>query len=116
MMMDKLEELSRDFEVSVPAGLYAERSLPSDCVKLFCIIKQLQHPQTLFCTATNKTLGHYAGVAPSTIQKYLKLLREAGFLSVRLEVKGDGCDRKFYRFLHVSSDRIDTCRDIVRVF
>ena len=110
-MMDKLEELSRDFEVSVPAGLYAECSLPSGCVKLFCIIKQLQHPKTLFCTATNKTLGDYANVAPATIRRYLKLLREAGFLSIRLEVKDDGIERKFYRFLHVSNDRIDTCRE-----
>lgn len=106
--------LSGNFEASVPSLLYA--SLSSDCVKLFCIIKQLQHPQTLFCTASNKTLGHYAGIAQSTVRKHLKLLREAGFLSVRLEVKGDGVERKFYRFLHVSNDRIDTCREIVRNF
>jgi hypothetical protein len=102
--------LSGNFEASVPSLLYA--SLPSDCVKLFCIIKQLQHPRTLLCTATNKTLGNYAGVAPRTIGKYLKLLREAGFLMVKLEVK----DGNFYRFLHVSNDRIDTCREIVRNF
>lgn len=106
--------LSGNFEASVPSLLYA--SLPSDCVKLFCIIKQLQHPKTLFCTATNETLGYYAGVALSTVRKHLKLLREAGFLSVRLEVKGDEHNRKFYRFLHVSNDRIDTCREIVRNF
>lgn len=108
------KQLSGNFEASVPSLLYA--SLPSDCVKLFCIIKQLQNPKTLFCTATNETLGHYAGVAPSTVRKHLKLLREAGFLSVRLEVEGDGSERKFYRFLHVSNDRIDTCREIVRNF
>ena len=116
MMMDKLEELPRNFEVSVPADLYADRSLPSDCVRLFCIIKQLQHPKTLFCTATNKTLAQYAGIASSTIQKHLKLLREAGFLTVKLEVKDNGIERKFYRFLHVSNDRIDKCREIVRNF
>jgi DNA-binding transcriptional ArsR family regulator len=116
MVMDKLEELSRNFEASVPADLYAERSLPSDCIRLFCIIKQLQHPKTLFCTATNKTLGYYAGVAPRTINRHLKLLREAGFLSVKLEVKDNGAERKFYRFLHVSNERIDTCREIVRDF
>ena len=110
------KQLSGNFEASVPSDLYAERSLPSDCIRLFCIIKQLHHPQKKFCTATNKTLGDYAGVAPRTIGKYLKLLREAGFLSVRLEVKGDGAERKFYRFLHVSNDRIDTCREIARNF
>lgn len=110
------KQLSGNFEASVPSDLYAECSLPSDCIRLFCIIKQLHHPQKKFCTATNKTLGSYAGVAPRTIGKYLKLLREAGFLSVRLEVKGDGVERKFYRFLHVSNDRIDTCREIVRNF
>ena len=110
--MDKLEELSRNFEVSVPADLFAERKIPKGCIRLFCIIKQLHHPQTGFCTASNETLGHYAGVSPRSIQRCLKFLREAGFLKVRLEVKGDGCDRK----LHVSNDRIDTCRDIVRVF
>ena len=108
--------LSRNFDVSVPADLYAEYTLPSDCIRLFCIIKQLHHPQTKFCTATNETLGYYAGVAPRTVRKYLKLLREAGFLSIRLEVKGDEHNRKFYRFLHVSNDRIDTCREIVRNF
>lgn len=108
--------LSRNFEVSVPADLYAEYTLPSDCIRLFCIIKQLHHPQTKFCTATNETLGYYAGVAPRTVRKYLKLLREAGFLSIRLEVKGDEHNRKFYRFLHVSNDRIDTCREIARNF
>lgn len=106
--------LSRNFEASVPSLLYA--SLPSVCVKLFCIIKQLHSPKTLFCTATNKTLGHYAGVAPRTIGKYLKILREAGFLSVRLEVKNEGSEQKFYRFLHVSNERIDTCREIVKNF
>ena len=115
-MMDKLEELSRNFEVVLPADLYAERKIPEGCIRLFCIIKQLHHPQAGFCTAKNETLGHYAGVASRTIQKYLKRLRNVGFLTVRLEEKGDGCDRKFYRFLHISNDRIDTCRDIVRVF
>ena len=109
-----LKQLSENFEASVPSLLYA--SLPSGCVKLFCIIKQLHNPKTLLCTATNKTLGYYAGVAPSTIQKHLKLLREAGFLSVKLEVKDEGAERKFYRFLHVSNDRIDTCREIVKNF
>ena len=108
------KSLSGNFEASVPSLLYA--SLPSDCVKLFCIIKQLQHPKTLFCTATNKTLGDYAGVCGKTVKKHLKLLREAGFLSVRLEVKGEGAERKFYRFLHASNERIDTCREIVRNF
>lgn len=108
------KQLSGNFEASVPSLLYA--SLPSDCVKLFCIIKQLHHPKTLFCMATNKTLGSYAGMCEKTVKKHLKLLREAGFLSVRLEVKGDGAERKFYRFLHVSNDRIDTCREIVRNF
>ena len=116
MMMDKLEELSRNFEASVPAVLYADTKIPDGCIRLLCIIKQLHHPQTKFCTATNETLGRYTNVSTKTVKKYLKLLREAGFLTVRLEVKGDGCDRKFYRFLHVSNDRIDTCRDIVRVF
>ena len=106
--------LSWNFEASVPSLLYT--SLPSDCVKLFCIIKQLQHPKTLFCTATNKTLGDYANIAPRTIQKHLKLLREAGFLSIKLEVKECGIERKFYRFLHVSNDRIDISREIVRNF
>ena len=106
--------LSGNFEASVPSLLYA--SLSSDCVKLFCIIKQLQHPKTLFCTATNKTLGDYAGVCGKTVKKHLKILREAGFLSVRLEVKGEGAERKFYRFLHASNERIDTCREIVRNF
>ena len=106
------KQLSGNFEASVPSDLYTERSLPSDCIRLFCIIKQLHHPQKKFCTASNKTLGDYAGVAPRTIGKYLKLLREAGFLSVKLEVK----DGNFYRFLHVSNDRIDTCREIVRNF
>ena len=110
------KQLSGNFEASVPSDLYTERSLPSDCIRLFCIIKQLHHPQKKFCTATNKTLGDYAGVAPRTIGKYLKLLREAGFLSVRLEVKREGAERKFYSFLHVSNDRIDTCREIVRNF
>lgn len=109
-------ELSRNFEASVPADLYAETKIPEGCVRLFCIIKQLHDTKTKFCTASNKTLGHYAGIAPSTVGKYLKLLREAGFLSVRLEVKGDGVERRFYRFLHVSNDRIDTCREIVRNF
>lgn len=108
--------LSRNFEASVPADLYAETKIPEGCVRLFCIIKQLHNAKTKFCTATNKTLGDYAGVAPRTIGKYLKLLREAGFLSVKLEVKGEGAERKFYRFLHVSNDRIDTCREIVRNF
>ena len=110
------KQLSGNFEASVPSDLYTERSLPSDCIRLFCIFMQLHHPQKKFCTATNKTLGDYAGVAPRTIGKYLKLLREAGFLSVRLEVKREGAERKFYRFLHVSNDRIDTCREIVRNF
>lgn len=108
------KQLSGNFEASVPSLLYA--SLPSDCVKLFCIIKQLHNPKTLFCTATNKTLGGYAGIAPSTVRKHLKLLREAGFLSVKLEVKSEGAERKFYRFLHVSNERVDTCREIVKNF
>ena len=116
MMMDKLEELSRNFEVSVPADLYAERKIPEGCIRLFCIIKQLHHPQTGFCTASNATLAYYMGKDERTVGRYLKLLREAGFLTVRLEVKGEGTERKFYRFLHVSNDRIDICHDIVRGF
>lgn len=106
--------LSGNFEASVPSLLYA--SLPSDCVKLFCIIKQLHNPKTLFCTATNKTLGYYAGVSPRTVGRRLKLLREAGFLSVRLEAKSEGTERKFYRYLHADNTRIDTCREIVKNF
>ena len=108
--------LSRNFEVSVPADLYAEYILPSDCIRLFCIIKQLHHTQTKFCTATNEALGHYTGVSPRSIQRYLKLLREAGFLTIKLEVKGDEHNRKFYRFLHVSNDKIGTCREIVKTW
>ena len=108
------KQLSGNFEASVPSLLYA--SLPSGCVKLFCIVKQLQHQKILFCTATNETLGHYVNASAKTVKKYLKLLREAGFLSVRLEVEGDGSKRKFYRFLHASNDRIDACREIVRSF
>ncbi len=109
-------ELSRNFEASVPADLYAERKIPEGCVRLFCIIKQLHHAKTKFCTASNKTLAYYMGNSERTVRWYLKLLREAGFLTVKLDVQGDGRDRRVFRYLHVSNDNVGTCREIIKTW
>jgi len=109
-------ELSRNFEASVPADLYAEWKIPEGCVRLFCIIKQLHHAKTKFCTASNKTLAYYIGKDARTVRRYLKQLREAGFLTVRLEVEGEGQNRRVRRYLHADNSNIGTCREIVRNF
>lgn len=109
-------ELSRNFEASVPADLYAERKIPEGCVRLFCVIKQLHHAKTKFCTASNKTLAYYTGNSERTVQWYLKRLREAGFLTVKLDVQGEGQNRKVVRYLHVSNDKIGTCREIIKTW
>ena len=109
-------ELSRNFEASVPADLYAEAEIHEGCVRLFCIIKQLHHAKTKFCTASNKTLAYYIKKDERTVRRYLKQLREAGFLTVKLDVQGEGRDRRVVRFLHVSNDKIGTCREIVKTW
>ena len=116
MIMDKLEELSRNFEASVPAVLYADAKIPDGCIRLFCIIQQLHRQDTKFCTASNATLSVYTGSSERTVGRYLKILREAGFLTVRIEVSGEGEERKLHRYLHASNEKITTCRDIVRNF
>ena len=109
-------ELSRNFEASVPADLYAEAEIHEGCVRLFCIIKQLHHAKTKFCTASNKTLAYYIKKDERTVRRYLKQLREAGFLTVKLDVQGEGRDRRVVRFLHVSNDKIGTCREIIKTW
>lgn len=109
-------ELSRNFEAGVPADLYAEWKIHEGCVRLFCIIKQLHHAKTKFCTASNKTLAYYMRKDPRTIRRYLKQLREAGFLTVRLEVECEGQNRRVRRYLHADNSNIGTCREIVKTW
>lgn len=109
-------KLSRNFEASVPSDLYAERKIPEGCVRLFCIIKQLHHAETKFCTASNKTLAYYTGNSERTVRYHLKQLREAGFLTVKLDVRGEGRNRQVCRYLHVSNDKMGTCREIVKTW
>lgn len=109
-------ELSRNFEASVPADLYAERGISEGCIRLFCVIKQLHNAKTKFCTASNKTLAYYTGNSERTVRLHLKQLREAGFLTVKLDVRGEGRNRQVRRYLHVSNDKIGTCREIVKTW
>ena len=83
------------FEVSIPSALLLNRNVDPACVKLFAFIKSLTRAHG-YCFASNGYLARLMGTTNRSVQRYLMILRDEGYLEIEFDTTKHQCTRKIF--------------------
>ena len=83
------------FEVSIPSRLLLDKKIDPSCIKIFAFIKSLTRAHG-YCYASNKYLAQSMGTCERSVQRYLKVLADEGYIEIIFDVTKLQTQRKIY--------------------
>lgn len=93
--MSKFNPNDFSFEVSIPSVILFNEKIEPACIKLFAIIKGLTKAHG-YCYATNEYLSECMDSCETSIKKWLRLLKQEGFIEILSEKRGIHWQRHIY--------------------
>lgn len=87
-MSDEIRESTSNFYIVIPATVAYDMNLSANAKLMYGLISGLTNEKG-YCWASNKYFAEKIGVSKTAVSLWIKNLREAGYITVELEYRGE---------------------------
>ena len=91
--LDDLNLIDLDFDVLISFNMITNKLISAECIRLYALIRGLSRSDGI-CMVTNKQLSDAMNCSLASIKRYLKPLRDFGYIENKKKFENDPFNRE----------------------